>query len=110
MSVKNGHSDEMYEDSGPMFITLTSEDGEEIELEYVDTIEYNGSIYMGFFPTIPDDVDPDTVEESDDYGLILMRVVQVDGEEQLVTLDSEEEAEAVYQQFMEALFEEEDEE
>lgn len=31
-----------------------------------------------------------------------------DGEEQLSTLDSEEELEEVYQQFMESLFEEED--
>ena len=38
-----------------------------------------------------------------------MKVVSVDGEEQLSTLDSEEELEAVYQQFMEALFEDEDE-
>ena len=36
-------------------------------------------------------------------------VVDVDGEEQLSTLDSEEELEAVYQQFMEELFEDEDE-
>ena len=33
----------------------------------------------------------------------------MDGEEQLSTLDSEEELEAVYQQFMEELFEDEDE-
>lgn len=110
MSGKNKNPEELNEDFGPMFITLTSEDGEDIELEYVDTIEYNGSIYMAFFPTIPEGVDPETVEESDEYGLIIMRVVEVDGEEQLITLDSEEEAETVYQQFMEAFFEEEDEE
>lgn len=110
MSGKNVNPDELNEDFGPMFITLTSEDGEDIELEYVDTIEYNGSIYMAFFPTIPEGVDPETVEDSDEYGLIILRVVEVDGEEQLVTLDSEEEAEAVYQQFMEAIFEEDSEE
>lgn len=98
----------MNEDLGPMFITLTSEDGEEIELEYLDTIEYNDQIYMAFFPTIPDDVDPETVEDSDEYGIIIMRVVEENGEEQLVTLESEEEAEAVYQKIMESLFEEDE--
>lgn len=108
MSDKNLNPEEMSEDLGPMFITLTSEDGEEIELEYVDTIEYKGEVYMAFFPTIPDDVDPESVEDDEEYGMIIMRVVEVDGEEQLVTLDSEEEAEEVYQQFMEALFEEDE--
>lgn len=108
MSDKNLNPEEMSEDLGPMFITLTSEDGEEIELEYVDTIEYKGEVYMAFFPTIPDDVDPETAEQDEEYGLIIMRVVEVDGEEQLVTLDSEEEAEEVYQQFMESIFEEEE--
>lgn len=102
-------SDEMEEDYGATFITLTDEDGAELELEYLDTIEYNNEVYMAFFPTVPDDVDPDTLDEDEEYGLIIMKVVEVDGEEQLVTLDSEEELEAVYQQFMEVLFEEEEE-
>lgn len=109
MSDKPANMDEMNEDYGATFITLTSEDGEEIELEYLDTIEYNGAVYMAFFPTVPEDVDPDTLEDDEEYGLIIMRVEEVDGEEQLVTLDSEEEAEAVYQQLMDALFEEEEE-
>lgn len=100
---------EMDDDFGATFITLTSEDGEELELEYLDTIEYNGNVYMAFFPTVPDDVDPDTLDEDEEYGLIIMKVVEVDGEEQLTTLDSDEELEEVYQQFMDVLFEEEDE-
>lgn len=100
---------EMDDDFGATFITLTSEDGEELELEYLDTIEYNGSVYMAFFPSVPDDVDPDSLEDDEEYGLIIMKVVEVDGEEQLTTLDSDEELEEVYQQFMEVLFEDEDE-
>lgn len=98
------------EDYGATFITLTSEDGEELELEYLDTIEYNGNIYMAFFPTVPEGVDPDTLEEDEEYGLIIMKVVDVDGEEQLTTLDSDEEVEEVYQKFMEVLFEEDEDE
>ncbi|MBP3521027.1 MAG: DUF1292 domain-containing protein [Oscillospiraceae bacterium] len=95
----------MNEDFGPDFITITDEDGNEFELEYVDTIEYNGQVYMAFFPA-------DTGEEDkeEEEGLIILKSIVVDGEEQLSTLDSEEELEEVYDQFMEALFQEEDEE
>ena len=48
-------------------------------------------------------------DEEEGAGLIILKVVSVDGEEQLSTLDSEEELEAVYQQIMEELFEDEDE-
>lgn len=40
----------MSEDFGPNFITLTDEDGNEIELEYVDAIEVDGQTYMAFSP------------------------------------------------------------
>ena len=93
----------MSEEFGPDFISVTDEEGNEFELEHVDTIEYNGQIYMAFFPA-------DTGEESDaeeETGLIILKVVDVDGEEQLSTLDSEEELEEVYDQCMDALFQEE---
>lgn len=35
---------------GPNFITLTDEDGNDIELEYVDALEDNGQTYMAFSP------------------------------------------------------------
>lgn len=93
---------------GADFITITDEDGNTFELEHVDTITYRGQIYMAFFPTVPEEEEhPD---QNDEYGLILLKVVQVDGEEQLSTLDSEEELEEVYQQFMEDLFEEDEDE
>ncbi len=93
----------MSEEFGPDFISVTDEDGNEFELEHVDTIVYNEQVYMAFFPA-------DTGEEEDDEdtGLIILKVVNVDGEEQLSTLDSEEELEEVYDQFMEALFQDEE--
>lgn len=93
----------MSEEFGPDFITVTDEDGSEFELEHVDTIEYNGQIYMAFFPA-----DTGEDEEEEDTGLIILKVIDVDGEEQLSTLDSEEELETVYDQFMESLFQDED--
>ena len=97
------------EEYSPTFITITSEDGEEMDLEYVDTLEHNGEVYMAFFPTVPEGTDPQELEESEEYGLIILMVIDVDGEEELSTLDSEEEAEEVYQRFMEELLEDEDE-
>lgn len=102
--------DGLPEDLSGTFITLTDEDGNDIELEYVDTLEYNGSVYMAFYPTVPDDVDPDTLEDDEEYGLIILRVVTLDGEDQLETISDEEELQAVYDKLMEDLFEEEDDE
>ena len=94
----------MSEEFGPDFITVTDEDGSEFELEHVDTIEYKGQVYMAFFPADTGDED-----DNEDTGLIILKVVDVDGEEQLSTLDTEEELEEVYDQFMETLFQDQDE-
>ena len=100
----------MSEEYGPNFVTLTDEEGNDIELEYVDALEDNGQTYMAFFPTLDEDVDPDEAEESEDYGLIIMRVETVNGEDELVTLEDEDEAEAVYNVFMEEAFSEDEDE
>lgn len=100
----------MSDEYGGNFVSLTDEDGTEIELEHLDTIEHNGAVYMAFFPLEEADEDGNPPEEEDEEsGLIILKVVTVDGEEQLSTLESEEELEEVYQQFMETLFEDEEE-
>lgn len=104
----------MSEEFGADFFTITDEEGNEFELEHLDTIEYNGQVYMAFFPTIEGGEDDDgkrvdDVDLDEEYGLIILKVVHVDGgEDELSTLDSEEELELVYQQFMESLFEEDE--
>ena len=95
----------MSEDFGPNFITLTDEDGQEIELEYVDALELDGQTYMAFFPTMEEDEDKDGEE---DYGLVILKSVVEDGEEMLSTLDSDEELNRVYDAFMEQLMEDEE--
>jgi len=94
----------MSEEFGPDFITLTDEDGNEFELEHLDTLELNGETYMAFLPAEYEDADPSQELEEDDLGLIILKVIEESGEEQLSTLDSEEELEAVYDRFMEILF------
>lgn len=96
----------MSEEYGANFITVTDDDGNEFELEHVDTIEFNGNTYLAFFPAVSEDAEENEEEE---LGLILMKVIKENGEEILSTLDSEEETEAVYTEFMKTLFEDEEE-
>ena len=100
----------MDEGYGANFITVTDEDGNEFELEHLDTIEWNGGTYLAFFPAVPEDQADDEAEDEEEMGLILMKVVVENGEELLSTLDSDEEAQAVYEEFMKQLFADEDEE
>ncbi|RHR11084.1 DUF1292 domain-containing protein [Pseudoflavonifractor sp. AF19-9AC] len=104
----------MSEAFGPDFITVTDEDGNEFELELIDTLEHEGVTYYAMFPAVaeneetgePVDVDADDEE----YGLVIMKALEENGEEILSTLDSDEELDAIYNLFMERFFEEEDEE
>ncbi len=95
----------MSEEFGPNFITLTDEDGNEIELEYVDAIEVDGQTYMAFFPTVDDEADEAAAEE---FGLVILKSITENGEELLSTLDSDEELNRVYDLFMEQLMDGED--
>ena len=102
------------EDSfGPDLITVTDEDGNDFELELVDSLEHQGITYYAMFPTMvedeatgqPKDVDADDEE----YGLIIMKTIVENGEELLSTLDSDEELDTVYELFMERFFQDEEE-
>ena len=76
------------------------------ELEHLDTIEWNGQTYLAFFPA--EQEGEETPEE--ELGLVILKAIQENGEEILSTLDSDEEMDAVYEEFMKELFAEEDEE
>ena len=94
----------MAEEYGPTFITVTDEDGREIVLEFSDALEYNGQQYQAFFPAETEGED----EDDPDNGLVILKVIHEDGEDLLSTLDSDEELDAVYDLFMESLFDEDD--
>ena len=94
----------MSDEFGPTFITVTDEDGNEIALEFIDALEYNGQMYQAFFPAETEDN-----EDDPDNGLVILKVLHEDGGELLSTLDSDEELEAVYELFMENLFQDEEE-
>ena len=94
----------MSEDYGPNFITLTDEDGNDVELEYVDALSWNGATYMAFFPAVEEDAE----EDEEEYGLIILRSETENGEETLVTIEDEDELNTVYEKFMEQLLEDEE--
>ena len=96
----------MNEEFGPNFITVTDEDGNDIELELLDVLEHKGQTYMAFFPAVPEENEAD--EDSDDYGMVILKSITENGEELLSTLDSEEELTEIYDLFMETLFQDED--
>ena len=104
----------MEDNFGPDFITVTDEDGNDFELELVDTLEYQGVTYYAMFPAVEEDEEtgePKDVDADDEeYGLVIMKAIQEDGEELLSTLDSDEELDEVYELFMERFFQDEEEE
>ena len=93
----------MSEDFGPTFLTVTDEEGNELVLEFMDALEYNGQMYQAFFPA-----ETEGEEDNPDNGLVILKVLHEDGEDILSTLDSDEELETVYDLFMESLFDGED--
>ena len=86
---------------GPDFVTVTDDEGNEFELERPGTLEYRGATYMSF---VPADMD----EEDEDFGLIVLKVIEQDGEELLADIDDQDELDAVYEQFMDTLFDDEE--
>ncbi len=99
----------MSEEFGGNFVTITDEEGNELDLEHLHTLEYNGQIYMAFFPAIEESQDASDASEEEETGLIILKVIEENGEEFLSTLDSDEELESIYDQFMASLFEDEGE-
>ena len=98
----------MSEEFGPNIVTVVDDEtGEEIELEFIDALEYNGIIYRAFFP-VENEEDENKADE-EEYGLIILKEEKVNGEDMLVQIENEDELNTVYDKFMEQLFEEEEE-
>ncbi len=88
---------------GSDYITLTDEEGNEVELEHLDTLEYEGETYMAF--GLEDE------ENEDEISVVIMQVVKEGDEELLEEVEDEELQETIYGLFMERIeTDEEDEE
>ena len=92
----------MSSEYGSDFVTISDEDGNDFVLEHLDTIEVDDTFYMAFLPAEMD-------EEDDDYGLVVLKVVEENGEELLISIDDDNLLESIYERFMERLLDEDDE-
>ena len=92
----------MSEAYGSDYITIVDDDGQEFELEVLDTMDYNGESYTAFLPADMDENDPD-------YGIIILRsILDEKGDEIFESIDDEAQLQDVYEHFMVLLFDDED--
>jgi len=95
----------MSEEYGNDFITLTGENGEEVEVEHLATLEIEGELYAAFTDAdLPEDA------EAELYILKLQEEDEEEGEGLLVTVDDEAELEKVYNIFLDYFNQEEPQE
>lgn len=77
----------MANEYGNDIITLTDEDGKELQFEHYGSVEMDGTVYVGLIEVFDD---PQKQLESDGTLFILKTVEDDAGEEILVTIDDEE--------------------
>ena len=94
----------MDENNDAVYITISDDEGNEHELEFISRITVEGQDYVSFFPA---DVDPDSEEANE---IIMFRVVTENGEDLFEIIEDEDEAEKIYEKFCESLFDEDQEE
>lgn len=89
----------MNNEFGNDFISITDDEGNEYELELLDTLEYEGQTYMAL-------ISADQDENSDE--LIILKTVEENGEELLSTPDDDEELDRIYEMFMDRMLEDDE--
>ena len=92
----------MSNDFGNDYFVISDEDGNDYELEHLDTIEIDGKFYMAFLPA-------DMDEDDEDYGFVILTVEDEDGEDILVSVEDEELLENLCERFVERFLDENDE-
>ena len=84
----------MSEEYGNDFVTLIDEDGNEVEFEHIDTVEYEGVTYLAFIPA--------ELSVEEDAEVVIMQVVtDENGEELLEGVEDADIADAVFNIVME---------
>ena len=83
----------------PVIINIVDEDGKEYEFELIDEIDNNDSHYVALLP-VEKDAD-ELVNEPDE--LVILKVIEEDGEQIFVTIDDDDEADDVADIFIDRL-------
>lgn len=84
---------------GDNYISLTDENGEEIEFKVIDSLDLEEGSYVAL-ETTPDDP---VAYLNSDGSLIILKTIVEDGEEILATIDDDEEFDKVSEIFMSRL-------
>ena len=84
----------MSEEYGNDFVTLIDEDGNEVEFEHIDTVEYEGVTYLAFIPA-------ELSVEEDAEVVIMQGVTDENGEVLLEGVEDDDIADAVFNIVME---------
>ena len=102
-------AEEMNEFGVGMLYTLEDEEGNEQEFEVLGELEYEDAVYCALIPYY--EKEEDLIQ--DDGEFVVLKKEIIDGEEMLCTIEDDAEYEAVgalFEQQLNAMFEDEDEE
>ena len=91
----------MEQDYGANYISITDEDGVEYELEVLSTVTYKGAEYMALTPA-------DASDDAEELEVSILKSVMDGDEPVLVTVEDDDELEAVYDLLMQTMFEDEE--
>ena len=78
----------MSEEFGNNYVVLTDEDGNEGEFEHIDTVEVDGQTYLAFIPA--------ELSVEDEAEVVILKIEEENGEEILVSVDDEDEADKIF--------------
>lgn len=82
-------NEELLQEEESSIITMTDENGEEVEFEYLDSVEYEGKEYLVLIPA-----------EEDANEIVILEVEPVDDElENYLAVEDEDTLNAVYEIF-----------
>ena len=84
--------------------TLTDEDGKESDFELIGRHDVDGQSYVALAPVD----DGEEIDEDEEGGFVVLKVVEEDGEEIFVTIDDDEEFDRIADIFEDELFQDMD--
>ena len=80
---------------GNDYVVLTDEEGNEVELQHIDTVEVDGEPYMAFIPA--------ELAVEEEAEVVILKVIEEDGQEILATVEDDEEADRIYDTVMDRM-------
>lgn len=91
----------MSEEFGNDYLTIEDEEGNTFELEVLGGFDFEDRSYMAALPADMEETDPD-------FGIILLRIEEEDGEEIFASIDDDDELDRVYEHYMQFILEDEE--